>query len=247
MEIILEPRRIKKTTSNPHPVLPREMAKKLSSARMKANQVRAVILDYGMVLCRPPRKEHVDRIAATFGVDHEAFWRLYERNRGPLDKGDMTPAVYWKAFAKDSGTKLDATALRELQELDIEMWETLDHSMVAWAAALRANGFKTALLSNLHLRFAKHIRKNRKWLKLFDHAIFSSEIRLLKPDPGIYRYTLRKIRMKAADTLFVDDRLANIESARDLGISGIHFTTVAQLIEDLRAKGFPYLPANSGR
>src|SRR5579863_2059914 len=77
------------------------------SDQQKSEQIRAVILDYGLVLCQPPRQEHIDKMATAFGVDHQTFWRLYEQNRGPLDKGDLTPAAFWKSLARDAGTKVD--------------------------------------------------------------------------------------------------------------------------------------------
>jgi putative hydrolase of the HAD superfamily len=142
-------------------------AQELTDQR-KYDKIRAVILDYGLVLCQPPREEHIDKMATAFGVDHQTFWRLYEQNRGPLDKGELTPAAFWKSLARDAGTKVDAFTIERLQDLDIEMWDTLEQPLLEWVQTLRSNGFKTALLSNSDLRFVAHLRKNRPWLRFFD-------------------------------------------------------------------------------
>ncbi len=207
----------------------------------KYKGIRAVILDYDRVLCQPPREEHVERMATTFGVNQPAFWRLYEQNRGPLDKGELTPAAYWKSLARDAGSKVDAFTIQRLQDLDIEMWDTLDQGLLDWVQGLQANGCKTALLSNSHLKFVEHVRKNRPWLRLFDVAVFSAEVRLIKPDPAIFRHTLEKLGMDAAAVLFIDDRFSNISVARSLGIESIKFSTVVQLNKQLREGGFPHL------
>jgi hypothetical protein len=42
-----------------------------------------------------------------FGVDGGGFWRLYDRNREALDRGDLNPEEYWSEFARDSGVAID--------------------------------------------------------------------------------------------------------------------------------------------
>jgi putative hydrolase of the HAD superfamily len=211
------------------------------SDQQKYTGIRAVILDYDRVLCQSPREEHIDRMATAFGVDHQAFWRLYEQNRGPLDKGEVTPAAYWKSLARDAGSKVDAFTIQRLQDLDIEMWDTLEQPLLAWVQTLQANGYKTALLSNSHLRFVEHLRRNRPWLRLFDISVFSAEIRLIKPDPAIFRYTLEKLGIDPSGVLFIDDRFSNISVARSLGMESIKFTTPVQLNKQLKDGGFPHL------
>jgi putative hydrolase of the HAD superfamily len=203
--------------------------------------IRAVILDYDLVLCRSPQEEHIVRMATAFGVDHHTFWRLYEQNRGPLDKGELTPAAYWKSLARDAGTKVDAFTIERLQDLDIDMWDSLEAPLLEWVQTLQANGYKTALLSNSHPRFVLHLRKNRPWLRLFDVCVFSSEVHLIKPDPAIFRYALEKLGIDPSAVLFIDDRFSNVSVARTLGMESIKFTSLAQLNRQLKDARFPHL------
>ena len=217
------------------------MSAQEQSDQPKGKEIRAVILDYDLVLCKSPREEHVDRMATAFGVDHHTFWRLYEQNRGPLDKGELTPAAYWKSLARDAGTKVDGFTIERLQDLDIDMWDTLEEPLLEWVQRLQANGYKTALLSNSDLRFVAHLRKNRPWLRLFDVCVFSSEVHLIKPDPAIFRYTLEKLGIDPSGVLFIDDRFSNVSVARSLGIEAIKFTTLVQLNKQLKEAGFAHL------
>jgi putative hydrolase of the HAD superfamily len=217
------------------------MSAQEQSDQRKYTGIRAVILDYDLVLCRPPREEHLDRIAAVFRVDHAALWRLYEQNRGALDKGELTPVAYWKSMARDAGSKVDAFTIERLQDLDIDMWDTLEEPLLEWVQTLQANGYKTALLSNSHLRFVAHLRRNRPWLRLFDVCVFSSEVHLIKPDPAIFRYTLEKLGIEPSSVLFIDDRFSNISVARSLGMQAIKFSTLAQLNRELKEAGFAHL------
>lgn len=206
------------------------------------NNVRAIILDYGMVLCRQPSLQEIDRMAQIFGVDHPTFWQLYEKNRGAYDKNDIGGNEYWGRFASDTNTPLDDVTLEKLLRWDIEMWSHLEEPLLSWTRSLQAGGFQTALLSNLHLRFSAHIRSGSEWLQLFDHLIFSSEVRLIKPDPAIFLKCLQALGVKPEQTLFIDDRDANVKTAIALGGYAIKYESVPQLATNLKALQFPVLP-----
>jgi putative hydrolase of the HAD superfamily len=211
----------------------------------RPNNIRAVILDYDLVLCRSPQEEHIAKMATAFGVDQHTFWRLYDQNRGPLDKGELTPAAFWKSLARDAGKKVDAFTIERMEDLDVDMWDTPEAALLEWVQALQANGYKTALLANSHPRLVAHLRRNRPWLRLFDVCVFSSEVRLIKPDPAIFRHTLEKLGVDASCVLLIDDRFSNITVARTLGIESIRFTTLAELNKQLQSAGFPHLVRTS--
>jgi len=207
--------------------------------------VKAVIFDYGEVLCHRPTPTETARLASFFGVGVDLFSVLWERNRGPYDRGDLAPEAYWLMLAEDAGTKIRPGQMEEICKLDIAMWSNVSSSMVEWARQLGSSGMKVGLLSNMHPGMVTHARKHFAWLKSFDCVTFSGEVRLIKPDPAIYEHTLRGLGVMASETLFLDDREINIQAARALGITAIHFQSVAQLRSDLQAAGFAILPVNS--
>jgi putative hydrolase of the HAD superfamily len=75
------------------------------------------------------------------------------------------------------------------------------------------------------------------WIEDFDVLIWSYQHGLVKPDPAIYRLVLERLGTAPEETLFLDDKLENIEAARQLGMQGLQFTTVDQLREDLISSG----------
>ena len=120
-------------------------------------------------------------------------------------------------------------------------------SMILWLENLRSAGVKTAILSNMPSDIVAHVRQNFPWLKHFDHQIFSADVRRIKPEPAIYEYSLKVLKVPASEVLFVDDRDANLEQARAAGIRVIRFQSVNQLRDDLDALGFPVLPPRIDR
>jgi putative hydrolase of the HAD superfamily len=208
-----------------------------------SRDLHSVILDYGMVLGRKPSLEQIDRMAELFSVEHATFWQLYEKNRGDYDKNEIDGEEYWSRFAGDTNTHLSDAAMEQLLHWDIEMWSNLEAPLLTWARSLRAAGFQTALLSNLHLKFSAHLRSRSEWLQLFDHLIFSSEVRLIKPDPAIFLHCLKTMGVKPEKALFIDDREANVATACAMGVRAIKYESVVQLEADLKALQFPLLPS----
>jgi putative hydrolase of the HAD superfamily len=206
------------------------------------NHMRAVIFDYGEVLCHHPTPAEMEQLAAFFSVEVSAFPELWERNRGPFDRGDLTAEAYWSLLARDAGVTIDSDQLRQICELDISMWSNINLKMVEWASQLRLGGIKTGLLSNMHPDMVAHCRENFRWLEHFDHTTFSGDVRLIKPDPAIYQHALRGLGVAATETLFLDDREANVIAAQALGINAIRFHSIKQLRRELAARQFAMLP-----
>ena len=71
------------------------------------------------------------------------------------------------------------------------------------------------------------------FLSWFDGKIISGESGIIKPDPDIYQLLLNTYDLTPNYTVFIDDKSANVDAARALGIHGIHFQNPAKLRIDL--------------
>jgi len=204
--------------------------------------IRAVILDYGEVLCFLPTREAIARMAQIFRIDPGSFMDIYTESRGPYDRGDIHPEEYWRAFASKAGVTLDGNMIAELRRWDVEMWSTTNDPMIRWLENLRSTGLKTAILSNMPSDMVAHVKQNFPWLTHFDYQIFSADVRRIKPEPAIFEHTLDVIKVPASEVLFIDDRDENLAQARAAGIRTIRFQSVNQLRDDLQTLGFLILP-----
>lgn len=59
--------------------------------------------------------------------------------------------------------------------------------------------------------------------RVFRKEFISSEMKLLKPDPRIFREVLRQIGIPAEETLFVDDSPKSVEAAAGVGLHAVHY------------------------
>jgi 2-haloacid dehalogenase len=71
----------------------------------------------------------------------------------------------------------------------------------------------------------------------FADILVSGDEKLIKPDPAIYALALERFGLKVGEGLFIDDRLENIESARENGFVGHHFTRAEVLRGELDELG----------
>ena len=208
----------------------------------KASGIRAVILDYGEVLCRRAPLEKFAPMAQILRITPERLLERYAQNRLDYDRGDVSASDYWTGFGRETGAPISPAQVEELDRLDCSIWWDLDPHIVDWVRRLRANGIKAGVISNMFIGLAKQIRESAPWLHDFDDYTFSAELRLTKPDPLIYRHSLRQLGIDPAQALFLDDRQTNIEGARAIGMEGLLYSTPQQLHEDLASWQFPILP-----
>jgi glucose-1-phosphatase len=68
---------------------------------------------------------------------------------------------------------------------------------------------------------------------LFDHAYYSFEMGLRKPNAEIFTQVLNEQGLLAGDTLFIDDALINVNAAVKLGLQVLHKPAEQELYEVL--------------
>lgn len=186
-------------------------------------KIRAVLFDYGMVLCGVPDEAAWERMRSLLGVDAERFHAAYWRYRDAYDRGALNGAAYWRAVAKDLGREIDEERMNALFAADVEYWTRPNEAMIAWAAALQRAGVRTGVLSNLGDAMEAGLWARLDWLRGFAHHTFSHRLRMAKPDAAIYRYAAEGLGVKPEEILFVDDREENIAGARAVGMVAIQY------------------------
>ncbi len=94
---------------------------------------------------------------------------------------------------------------------------------------LRGAGYPLAALSNWSAETFPKVANRFPLLSLFDTLVISGEVGLIKPEPEIYHYLLRKINKKAKDCIFIDDSESNVRTAEELGFISINFSSPERL------------------
>ena len=88
------------------------------------------------------------------------------------------------------------------------------------------------VLSNWSAETYEGMEDQYPFLKEFDGKIISGRDFLIKPDPAIYELAISRFNLIPEETLFIDDRIDNIEAAQKLKFQTIHLTDPS-LIQEL--------------
>ena len=113
-----------------------------------------------------------------------------------------------------------------VEELFATVWTSIETvpSSIELVHRLRAAGYGVHLGTNQERHRATYMRSELGYDDLFDVSCYSWELGAVKPEPAYFERALERIGAAAHEVLFVDDRLDNVESARSVGLAGVHWT-----------------------
>ena len=201
---------------------------------MPSSRWDAVIFDYGRVLSLAPSEAELQEFATLVGVTEPPFFEIYSATRHDYDCGRADFRQHWQAFSVVAGVELRPAQVERIAEMETLMWLRVNPEALALARQIKANGVRTAILSNIPHDLLAEVRKF-SWLGEFEVKIWSCELGILKPDPAIYLACLDALGCRAERTLFFDDRANNVEAARDLGMEAHIFESANQAKAIVRA------------
>lgn len=202
--------------------------------------IRAVIWDMGGVIIRgSDGGVSRERLARRLGMERAALEDIVfnsEPSRLSL-LGKITEAAAWENVGDLIG--LHGEKLTQARK-EFFSGNQLDSELVAWIDSLRPR-YKTGLLSNAWAGTRQSLGARFAFLHVFDVSVFSDEVGMVKPAPAFYRWILERLDVLPEESVFIDDKLTNIEAARALRMSGIHFQNREQVLQDLQ-KLLPEFP-----
>jgi putative hydrolase of the HAD superfamily len=199
--------------------------------------LQAVVFDYGMVLSGPQDPAAYAELQRITGLSGEALEKLYWVDRHAYDRGELTGLEFWQKLVRDGGLTLSAAEIDQLNHWDVRMWSTINEETLKWHRMLKERGMKTGILSNMGDSVLEHLLEKHAWIEDFDVLIWSYQHLMAKPEPEIYHLLLERLGTAPEETLFLDDKIENIEAARKVGIVALQFSTVSQLRQDLISSG----------
>jgi len=200
-----------------------------------ATPVRLLLMDADGVVQypRPGWLKDLARLGGP-GFIPEVFRREVTTLTGKVDLRDVVAEVLQRRGRSCSAD--DVLAIWHRIELDELMLGMVDR--------VRATGVLTALATNQQSYRGNYMRANLPYDQHFDHQFHSFELGVAKPDPAFFTCILETLGVPAAETVFVDDVLANVRGARAAGLNAVHFgtsDTYGALRSQLRALGVPGL------
>ena len=192
--------------------------------------IRAVIFDWGNVLVEPVHRGMITDLASAFKTPEKEMVAVWRSLALGLMRGELDARATMHAIASAAGSDMDVdpsllidSFTRHYKPRE-EMFEIARHLFIC--------GYKTALLTNCEWYARTYLEAHDPGC--FHEKIYSCVERLVKPDQAIYELALDRLGLPAIESVFIDDREENVETAKRLGMAGIHYRSPEQVLEELR-------------
>ena len=194
---------------------------------------KALVLDFGGVISRTLFETHSLTEEALGLQAGTLTWQ------GPFDPAND---ALWTSMQADEISERDywMTRTKEVGHLIGEDWTSMQQFVIAARGAdplpvirpeflatiekLKLAGYRLAILSNeLDLFYGADFRAKLPFLKDFEVIVDATYTHILKPDPRSYEDVLQQLNLPAAQCVFVDDQLRNVNGSIAAGMKTVHF------------------------
>ena len=158
----------------------------------------------------------------------------------------------WENVARAHGGSISGKALRQQYQDEFERKfrnRELDYSQMQFADVLpvleklRADGVRMAIASSSSDKIIRRVVEQQNWERFFPVLVSGDNFRKSKPDPEIYRYTMKQLGTAPEETLVVEDSTYGIEAGKAAGVMvaarrdlrfGFHQEKADCLFDDMR-------------
>jgi putative hydrolase of the HAD superfamily len=137
-----------------------------------------------------------------------------------LDKGILDEEAALRLFQGRTGRPL-----LEMQRLMQAVRESLVPipSTFELLEALSKEGINLYCVSNMQAAVFAYLEKQYDFWSKFKGLVISASIKMIKPDAEIFHHLFSRFGLTPSETVFIDDLLPNVESARRVGMHAILF------------------------
>ena len=195
---------------------------------------QAVVFDFGGVMTKESDREAVVHfVRQSLHLSEKEFEKATQEKRLALKQGS-TDEEFWTSYAKNKGVKLPSDWAEQFRSV-LKKAININTEMYALVDELKGKKIPVAMLSNIDDRLAELIR-NLDLYKPFEPCLLSCEIGVQKPDLKAYELLLARLKLPAAEVVFIDDKAENIEAAKKLGIDAILFESTDQIRNELKKR-----------
>jgi epoxide hydrolase-like predicted phosphatase len=192
--------------------------------------IKAIIFDWGGVLIDNPTDNLMKYCAESLEVDVKRFKNAFSKYESVFQKGKISENKLWDKICselnlkKPSSKSLWKNAVKNIFKDKKQIYNLI--------LLLKKRGYLIGFLSNTEMPAREYFLENG-YEKYFDATIFSCIEKTVKPEEKIYNLTLKRLNVKANESVFIDDKLDYIDGAKKVGMNGIVFKTPKQLIKEL--------------
>ncbi len=188
-----------------------------------AEEIKSVIFDIGGVIVKDYMPGYYSYLSRLSGHKARKVRELIEKATPGIEKGKTTIEAFEHKVASSLGMPVADVLWYEYFEEHV----TVNVDVMDLIEELH-DDYVIAYLSNID-RSKYGYTKKVIGSGDFDYRFASCDIGMRKPEPRIFRYALRKMKLMPKETVFIDNQLENVQGARGVGIHSILYKGRRQL------------------
>lgn len=199
--------------------------------KVSPREIRVIIFDLGKVIVDFDHRTICNRLAKYCGfTPDEIYAKLFTSNlEARFDEGRISARHFYADAARCLGFTLAITSFKKI-------WNRIFTINPGIAALIRRlkNDYLLLCLSNTNSWHFEYCRRKFPVLNQFDAFILSYAVGARKPRRRIFKAALKTARALPEQCCYIDDVPEYVQKAREMGMHGIQFISVAQLKHDIK-------------
>ncbi|MBS0625709.1 MAG: HAD-IA family hydrolase [Verrucomicrobia bacterium] len=190
---------------------------------------QAVVFDFGGVMTqktKPDKKMIASFVCETLHLSRKEYKQTKKEFRIDPD--------FWFSYAEQHNLDLPDDWAQQFKSV-VKRSIQPNAEMFLLVEELKKS-IPVPLLSNIDERLAK-LFEEFGFYKSFSPCLLSWELGVEKPNPAIYQRLLDRLNLPAGDVVFIDDKVDNVEKAKEAGLDAILFKSPRQIRQELKKRG----------
>jgi len=199
--------------------------------------IKAVVFDFGNVICRFDNKIILRRIADDTGRNLEELEEIVYRASeltGNYERGTVSSDDFFARIASMCGLRMSK---EEFIRAYTDKFTPIPETYQLIRSLKRK--YRLGLLSNTSAWDFEYGIRTTEVFPLFDAVTVSFQVHALKPEKGIFLDVLAKLTVKPPECVYIDDIEKYVEAARGMGMNAVQYRSPLELVGALKDLGIP--------
>ena len=191
-----------------------------------------IIFDVGQVLVKYDWETYLDSFSFPKEERDKIAEVVFQSNTwNERDRSSETEQYYVDQMVKAAPEY--EKDIREVMRRSDETIEKTDYAEI-WVRYLKDKGYHIYILSNYATDTLERTEDKLTFLKYVDGAVFSCQVKQIKPEPDIYLEACRQIHVMPEQAYAIEDSYNGIRSAHAAGLHPIMVPDLAPVTEEMQ-------------
>lgn len=193
------------------------------------NKYSTVFFDWSGVVADDSGDDFIESSLRDIGATDMQIREIIKNEFSQFMLGQISETEYWDKVKNNYGLNVDDFRIGYFNN-----WQGIKPNIhiIEFVHELKSKGFSVGLISNI-ISPVRDIIKRFGYYDIFNEAILSCEVGLLKPQKEIYELALHRMDAVVQESIFIDDKQLNLDTANTMGFVTLLAKTPEQIINEV--------------